>query len=233
MEHILVVEDDPSISDWLCDYLSHNGYQVSVADRGDYAVELIAEDKPDLVLLDILLPEKNGFDVCKEVREFYDAPILMITACGEEADEVKGLELGADDYLAKPIRLRALLARIQSLLRRDHSATEALHILEFGNSRLDARSRTVTIGDADMSISINEFNLLWQLASNAGNVISRDSLIHQLRGFGYDGFDRTIDIRVSRLRKKLNDQPSCPFAIKTIWGEGYVFVTDTRSELPE
>lgn len=226
MEHILVVEDDPSISEWICDYLTHHGYEVSVADRGDTAVDLIAEDKPDLVLLDILLPEKNGFDVCREVRAFYNAPILMITACSEEADEVKGLELGADDYLAKPIRLRALLARIQMLLRRDQSHTAALQVLEFGNSRLDARSRTVTIGEAEVSISTNEFNLLWQLASNAENVVSRDALIQQLRGFGYDGLDRTIDIRVSRLRKKLNDQPDCPFEIKTIWGEGYVFVID-------
>lgn len=225
MEHILIVEDDPSISEWLCDYLTNHGFQVSVADRGDYAVDLIAEDNPDLVLLDILLPEKNGFDVCKEVRAFYNAPILMITACSEEADEVRGLELGADDYMTKPIRLRALLARIQMLLRRDQSQSETLNVLEFGHSRLDAISRTVTIGDAEMSISINEFNLLWQLASCAGVVVSRDALVKQQRGFGYDGFDRTIDIRISRLRKKLNDLPSCPFEIKTIWGEGYVFVT--------
>ena len=177
-------------------------------------------------MLDILLPKKNGFDVCKEVRAYYDAPILMITACSEEADEVKGLELGADDYMTKPLRLRALLARIQMLLRRNQSNNEALQILEFGNSRLDARSRTVTIGETEMSISTNEFNLLWQLASRAGAVVSRDALIQQLRGFDYDGFDRTVDIRISRLRKKLNDQPCCPFEIRTIWGEGYVFVTN-------
>jgi len=125
--HILVVEDDQSISEWICDYLIGHGYEVSIADRGDIAVDLIAEDKPDLVLLDILLPEKNGFDVCKEVRAFYDAPILMITACSQEADEVKGLELGADDYITKPVRLRALLARIQILLKRDVSNTDANH----------------------------------------------------------------------------------------------------------
>jgi len=135
VNHILVVEDDPSISEWICDYLSKHGYEVSVADRGDLAIDQIAEDKPDLVLLDILLPEKNGFDVCKEVRSFYDAPILMITACGEEADEVKGLELGADDYMTKPLRLRALLARIQMLLKRYQSNNEAQQILDFGNFR--------------------------------------------------------------------------------------------------
>ena len=134
------------------------------------------------------------------------------------------MNLGADDYIAKPVRLRALLARIQILLKRNQPNTEALQILEFGESRLDARSRTVTLGKVNMPISTNEFDLLWQLASRVGTVVSRDELIQKLRGFGYNGFDRTIDIRVSRLRKKLVDQPSCPFEIKTVWGEGYVFM---------
>lgn len=224
MPHILVVEDDPSISEWISDYLTGHGYEVTVANRGDMAVELIEEDKPDLVLLDILLPEKNGFDVCKEVRAFYDAPILMITACAQEADEVKGLELGANDYITKPVRLRALLARIQMLLRPQRSINGRLEVLEFGNARLDARSKSVTIDNAEMPISTNDFDLLWQLATRIGSVVSRDALIQQLRGFDYNGFDRTIDNRVSRLRKKLNDQPDCPFEIKTIWGEGYLFV---------
>jgi len=226
VEHILVVEDDPSISDWICDYLTAHDFEVTIANQGDIAVELIKEDKPDLVLLDILLPEKNGFEVCKEVRTFYDAPILMITACSQEADEVKGLELGADDYITKPVRLRALLARIQLLLKRGHSSKDTLQILEFGNARLDARSRTVTIDETEMPISSNEFDLLWQLASRVGSVVSREALVQQLRGFGYDGFDRTIDIRVFRLRKKISDQPDCPFKIKTIWGEGYLFDVD-------
>jgi len=224
--HILVVEDDPSISEWICNYLSNHGYEVSVANQGDTAVDLIAEDKPDLVLLDILLPEKNGFDVCQEVRTFYDAPILMITACSQEADEVRGLELGADDYITKPVRLRALLARIQILLKRNESSSAPLRVLEFGASRLDARSRTATIDNVKIPLSTNEFDLLWQLASSIGCVVRREALIQQLRGFGYDGFDRTIDIRISRLRKKLSDIPNCPFEIKTIWGEGYLFVTE-------
>lgn len=225
--HILVVEDDQSISEWISDYLNGHGFEVSVADRGDIAVDLIAEDNPDLVLLDILLPEKNGFNVCKEVRAFYSGPILMITACSQEADEVRGLELGADDYINKPVRLRALLARIQILLKKNSSSAESLQVLEFGNSRLDAKSRTVTIDDSEISVSTNEFDLLWQLASRIGSVVSRDALIQQLRGFGYDGFDRTIDIRVSRLRKKINNHPNCPFQIKTIWGEGYLFVVES------
>ncbi len=224
MPHILVVEDDKSISEWICDYLTTHGFEVSVADRGDMAVQLIAEDKPDLVLLDILLPGKNGFEVCKEVRAFYDAPILMITACNQEADEVKGLELGADDYITKPLRLRALLARIQILLKKDNVNAEPLQVLEFGTARLDARSQTITINNKELPTSSNEFDLLWLLASRIGSVVSRDSLIQQLRGFGYDGLDRTVDNRVSRLRKKINNEPDCPFHIKTIWGKGYLFV---------
>jgi len=226
VEHILVVEDDPSISEWVSDYLTGHGYEVSVANRGDVAVELIAEDKPDLVLLDIMLPEKNGFDVCKEVGTFYDAPILMITACGEEADEVKGLEFGADDYITKPVRLRALLARIKALLRREKSEKDTSQVLEFGDVRIELWSRTATINKKEIALSTNEFDLIWLLASQSGNVVSRDDLVSQLRGLNYDGLDRSIDNRVSRLRKKINELPDCPFEIKTIWGKGYLFVCD-------
>lgn len=224
MAHILVVEDDPSIAGWISDYLIKHGFEISIADRGDMAVELINDDKPDLVLLDILLPQKNGFEVCKEVRAFYNAPILMITACGDEEDEVKGLELGADDYITKPVRLRALKARIDSLLNRKPSNNETIQVLEFGNARIDARSRTVAIDNSVVPLSSNDFDLLWQLAANVGSVVDREALIQQIRGYDYDGFDRTVDNRVSRLRRKLNDQPHCPFEIKTIWGKGYQFI---------
>lgn len=224
MSHILVVEDDRSISEWIAEYLTNHGFQVSVANRGDIAVELIEEDHPDLVLLDILLPEKNGFEVCKEVRTFYSAPILMITACSSEADEVKGLELGADDYVTKPVRLPSLLARINALLRRKNLDNEGPKVHIFGNGRIDSLTRTVSINDIDVSITSNEFDVIWELASQAGNVVSREELVRLLRGFDYDGFDRAIDLRVSRLRKKLNKQPKPPFEIKTVWGKGYIFV---------
>lgn len=227
MEHILVVEDDSSISKWVSDYLIGHGFEVSVANRGDVAVELIAEDQPDLVLLDIMLPEKSGFEICKEVRAFYKAPILMVTACGEEADEVKGLECGADDYITKPVRLRALLARIKVLLRKDKIENDASHLLKYGTAKIDSLARTVTIDNHEVALSSNEFDLIWQLACQAGNVISREELIRQLRGFDYDGVDRSIDNRVSRLRKKINNLPNCPFSIKTIWGKGYLFVSNT------
>jgi len=196
VEHILVVEDDPSISEWVSDYLTGHGYEVSVANRGDVAVELITEDQPDLVLLDIMLPEKNGFEVCREVRAFYNAPILMITACSEEADEVKGLEYGADDYITKPVRLRALLARIKVLLRRDNNGHYASEVLTYGSAQINSVAKTLTINNKEVVLSTNEFELLWQLAFQAGMVISREELVRQLRGLDYDGVDRTIDNRL-------------------------------------
>lgn len=224
-EHILVVEDDASLSAWICDYLSDHGFQVSVANRGDVAVELIESDRPDLVLLDIMLPEKNGFEVCKEVRQFYSCPILMMTACTEDADEILGLELGADDYLNKPIKPRVLLARIKALLRRG-SEPDHTQVRTFGSLRIDATSKTVSVDGEVLGISANEFDVLWLLASQAGQVVSRTELVSSLRGIDYDGFDRSIDIRISRLRKKLADNPTQPYKIKTVWGKGYLFAGD-------
>jgi len=226
VEHILVVEDDASIAEWISDYLSHHEYQVSVANRGDIAVELIKEDKPDLVLLDIMLPHKNGFDVCKEVRAFFHGPILVMTACNEETDEILALELGADDYINKPVKLRVMLARVKALLRRGNIEEQKLSTLIFGSLQIDSTSKTVTIEGKTISVSSNEFDVLWLLASQADQVMSRNDLVSQLRGFAYDGFDRSVDIRISRLRKKLNDSSENPYKIKTIWGKGYLFVGD-------
>ncbi len=226
-EHILVVEDDESLAEWISDYLTDHGYLVTISNRGDTAVELISTDLPDLVVLDIMLPVKNGFDVCKEVRAFYSSPILMMTACDEEADEVLGLELGADDYIAKPVKPRVLLARIKALLRRG-AAIKNVDVRQytFGDFSIDEESKTVMIGKELINISSNEFDVLWLLASQAGSVISRTDLVSQLRGIDYDGFDRSIDIRISRLRRKLSDDSSKPYKIKTVWGKGYLFAAD-------
>ncbi|SMF08490.1 two-component system, OmpR family, response regulator RstA [Alteromonadaceae bacterium Bs31] len=226
MENILVVEDDASLSEWISDYLTDHGYQVTVANRGDTAIELIESDMPDLVLLDIMLPEKDGFEVCKEVRRFYPSPILMMTACSEESDEILGLELGADDYINKPVRPRVLLARIKALLRRNDEGSSQTMIRNFGALKIDSKSKTVSYEDAPISLSSNEFDVLWLLASQAGNVVSRTELVSELRGIEYDGFDRSIDIRVCRIRKKLKDDPNNPRRIKTIRGKGYLFTED-------
>ena len=224
-QHIMVVEDDTSLAEWIVDYLVSHGYLVTMANRGDKAIELIKEDKPDLVVLDIMLPEKDGFEVCREVRQYFDNPILMLTARHEEVDEVRGLEIGADDYLGKPVKPAVLLARIKVLLRRNQSQNLESR-RQFGQLLIDEVSRTVTLNDEIVPLSSHEFELLWLLASNAGTIMNREELVAQMRGIDYDGFDRSIDISISRLRKKLSDNPGKPRRIKTIRGKGYLLATD-------
>lgn len=224
--HVMVVEDDASLADWVGDYLLDNGYDISLSDRGDEAINLIKIDDPDIVILDINLPVKSGFEVCREVREFYHKPILMLTARGEESDEVTGIECGANDYLIKPVRPKALLARVNALLKRNDTAPVEAHIREFGGFRIDAESRSVYLEEQVVDLSSHEFNLLWLLTENAGEVLSRDDIVSKMRGIEYDGFNRSVDILISRLRKKLHDDSSKPKKIKTVWGKGYMFATD-------
>jgi len=228
--HIMLVEDDQSLAQWFSDYLTDHDYEVSLANRGDVAIELILSDQPDMVILDIMQPVKDGFDICQAVRPNYHGPILMMTARDNETDEILGLELGADDYLIKPVQPRVLLSRIKALFRRASSTPivqpDDENILQFGRFTINANSRTTLLNNEKMPISSNEFDVLWQLASSADNVVSRQALVTQRRGFEYDGFDRSIDILVSRIRKKLGDDASNPFRIKTVWGKGYLFVKD-------
>ncbi|MFK7857375.1 MAG: response regulator [Granulosicoccus sp.] len=223
LDHILVVEDDASLAQWIADYLTENNYQVSIANRGDVAIQLVEEDIPDLVILDVNLPEVDGFEVCKTIRTFYANPVLMLTARGDEHDEVNGLGVGANDYLIKPVRPKALLARLQALLRHDSAALSCLNL---GQLRIDADTRSVRLSDQALRLSSNEFDLLWLLASHAGEVMSREDIVSQMRGIEYDGFDRSIDILVSRVRKKLSDDSTHPFLIKTVRGKGYLFAHD-------
>lgn len=229
-KHIMLVEDDMSLAEWFGDYLGEQGYLVTVANRGDVAIELIGSDQPDLVILDIMLPVKDGFEVCQAIRPFYHGPILMMTARDHETDEVLGLELGADDYVVKPVKPRVLLSRIKALFRRISSADIApepdQNKITFGKLTIDANSRTTTLAGAKVAISSNEFDVLWQLAQAADTLVSRKALVIERRGIDYDGFDRSIDILISRIRKKLGDDASNPYRIKTVWGKGYLFVKD-------
>ncbi len=225
----MLVEDDISLAKWIVDYLTSQGYLVTLATRGDEAVHLIKSDNPDLVILDITLPVMNGFDICKEVRSYYHRPILMMTARNDETDEIKGLEMGADDYVTKPVRPKALLARVNALLRRtnqDYNNGQQKSILNFGQLSIDSQSRTTNLNGKAVAVSSNEFDVLWILANKAGETVSREALVQELRGIEYDGFDRSTDILISRLRKKLHDNASTPYRIKTIWGKGYLFATD-------
>ena len=228
-KHILVVEDDTSLAEWISDYLLDHGYGVTVASQGDFALEMIADEMPDLVLLDVMMPVKNGFDVCKEARAFYTGPILFMTACVEDGDEIRGLDAGADDYLTKPIRPQVLFARIKALLRRVSDEEQKLQLV-FDSLVLNATAKSVTIDKQPLDLNANEFDVLWLLALKAGTIVSRNELVAQLRGIEYDGLDRSVDIRISRLRKKLQEALSQPYKVKTIRGKGYLFCRDEAEQ---
>ena len=225
-QSILVVEDDDRLAHMMATSLNKAGYEAQVETNGTAAVERIRRDCPDLVVLDIMLPGADGFTVCKKVREFYNNPILMVTALGSDEEHIQGLEAGADGYLIKPVRLPILQARVQNLLKRLQPSESAKEqSIDFGPLHVDPKRRSVTLGDNPIKISTGEFDLLWLLASHEGIVMSRDDLCRALRGIDYDGIDRSIDMRVSKLRQKLKNYPEIPVIIKTIHGHGYLFVS--------
>ncbi len=224
-ERILLVEDDERLASITAEYLTKNNFDVKIEGRGDAAEERIVREAPDLVILDVMLPGKDGFEVCKAVRDKYAGIILMLTARDEDYDQILGLELGADDYIAKPAQPRVLLARIKALLRRNHAsdwATDA-ETLQFGAFKISQQTRSATLNQENIDLTTAEFDLLWLMATHAGSVLSRDDLLQELRGIGFDGLDRSIDARISRLRRKLNDDPDNPKRIKTVRGKGYLF----------
>ena len=227
---ILLVEDDTRLADLTAVYLRKNDFEVTIEERGDTAEARILNDNPELVILDVMLPGKDGFEVCKAVRERYKGVILMLTARDEDLDQILGLELGADDYLAKPVQPRLLLARIKALLRRTPGIASGEPVeqgddaeLSFGKFRISQATRSTHLGDEIIDLTTAEFDLLWLLAKHAGNILSRDDLLQELRGIGFDGLDSSIDARISRLRRKLGDDPENPTRIKTVRGKGYLF----------
>ena len=229
MEHygtILLVEDDISLANWVAEYLIEQGYQTTICQRGDLVVEQVRKTNPDLVLLDIMLPGQDGLSVCRDLRHFYQAPIIMLTARDDEMDEVIGLEVGASDYMMKPVRPRALLARIKAALRSKTDTHEAANseLISVGKLSINTESRTVYLANDEVHISSAEYLLLNYLASNAGQVVSRDAVFKATKGREYDGLDRSVDVLISSLRKKFNDDPQHPEKIKTIWGKGYLLV---------
>ena len=226
---ILLIEDDERLAKLTAEYLRKNEFEVAIEGRGDTAEARILKEDPDLVILDIMLPGKDGFEVCRAVRSQYKGVILMLTARDEDLDQILGLELGADDYITKPVPPRLLLARIKALLRRAPASGEGglpadeTDELEFGNFRISQATRSASLGDDIIDLTTAEFDLLWLLARHAGNILSRDDLLQELRGIGFDGLDRSIDARISRLRRKLGDDPENPTRIKTVRGKGYLF----------
>jgi len=219
---ILMVEDNAAFAGMVKEFLEPHGFRVSVERRGDGAAERILSDPPDLVLLDILLPGMDGLSVCRHVRSRYPGPILMLTSLDEEVDEVTGLQTGADDYVIKPIRPQVLLARIRNLLARVSQRGARAGSIDLGEIVVDSASRSVRKGGETIILSSAEFDLLYFLAQHAGSVVTRDEIYRNLRGMEYDGLDRTMDVRIARLRAKLGDDARAARLIKRVRGEGYL-----------
>jgi two-component system OmpR family response regulator/two-component system response regulator RstA len=227
LTRILLIEDDVPLASLISEYLRGHDFTVDVELRGDNGAQRILRDRPDLVILDVLLPGLNGMDVCRQVREQFTGLILMLTARDDDIDQIVGLELGADDYVKKPIEPRLLLARIRALLRRaDPQAAPDTKRMTFGTFSIDQAARRVTLNGTPIDLTTLEFDLLWTLASAAGTVLTREAIFASLRGIEYDGLDRSIDLGISRLRARLNDTTNPPTKIKTVRGKGYLFVRD-------
>ena len=224
---VLLVEDDLRLAELVSRYLDSQGFRMAIVSRGDQVVELVHRDNPDLVILDLGLPGQDGLTICKQLRPAYTNPILILTARDNDIDHVLGLELGADDYVIKPVEPRVLLARVNALLRRSKPPVPAAgKTLTFGRLAINIVSRVVKWDGKSITLSRNEFDLLVHLANHAGEIQSREVLFKSLYNRDYDGLDRMLDIRISRLRKKLGDDAENPERIKTIWGQGYLFVPD-------
>ncbi|WP_136474952.1 response regulator transcription factor [Pseudomonas sp. DG56-2] len=229
---VLIVEDDQRLADLTREYLQANGFEVEVEGDGAKAAARIIAEQPDLVILDLMLPGEDGLSICRKVRQQFSGPILMLTARSDDLDQVQGLDLGADDYVCKPVRPRLLLARINALLRRAEPAeNEPVQCLQFGPLRVDNVLREAWLQDNGIELTSAEFDLLWLLVSNAGRTLSREEIFTSLRGVGYDGQDRSIDVRISRIRPKIGDDPEHPRMIKTIRSKGYLFVREAAEAM--
>jgi DNA-binding response OmpR family regulator len=221
-ELVLVVDDEKTLVKALSFNLEKEGFRVEQAYDGEEALEKVFELKPDIVVLDLMLPEVDGFEVCRRIRKKLDVPIIMLTARSEDIDKVLGLELGADDYLTKPFNSRELVARIKAILRRSTVRDEeSKKQIQIGNLHIDLLQHRVRLNGNDISLTSKEFALLSFLASNAGNVYSREQLLEQVWGYDYYGDVRTVDVHIRHLREKLEQDPGNPDLIITVWGTGY------------
>jgi DNA-binding response OmpR family regulator len=221
-ERVLLVEDDVRLAGMVSEYLGAAGFEVATVAGGVAALERLARQPYDAVVLDLTLPDMDGLEVCRRLRARWDTPVLMLTARGEPMDRVVGLEIGADDYLAKPFEPRELLARLRALLRRAHAPVRA-SVLRFGRLEIDRDARTVRLDGAERPLTSLQYELLVVLAQNAGRVLSRDALMDLTKGQPLEAFDRSIDVHVSRIRAAIEDDPKKPRRLITVRGAGYVF----------
>lgn len=228
-KRLLLIEDDTRLSMLMSEFLGQQGFTVKTLLDGRKLSETMLSFVPDVVVLDIMLPSDDGFFLCQQLRKTYKGALLFLTAKSSDFDHVLGLELGADDYVIKPVEPRVLLARIQALLRRNERTPAPgpqATTITFGNLTLNKQSRQVILHKQDIFLTSHEFDMLWMLASHPAQLVHRDKLYTELIGREYDGLDRSADVRISRIRKKLQDNPQNPFKIKTIWGKGFYFVPD-------
>jgi DNA-binding response OmpR family regulator len=219
---VLIIDDDERLNTLLTEYLSRFGYSVRSAKHPEAGLRAMRADPPDLLILDVMLPEMDGLAVCRKVRETSRVPIIMLTARGDVADRIVGLELGADDYLPKPFEPRELVARIQAVLRR--GSQDAIDIVRVGSVEVNFTTRLARVAGRELSLTTAEFELLGFLARNPGRVLSRERIMEGTHGINWAAFDRSIDVLISRLRQKLGDDPRQPAFIRTVRGVGYSFV---------
>ena len=224
MYKVLIADDNKQIVSILSEYCKKNNFIVSTVFNGEDALKEVEENKFDIVLLDVMMPKKDGFDVCREVRKFSNVPIIMITARGEDYEKIMGLEIGADDYIVKPFSPGEIIARINAILRRiTPKNDESAKIFTFDNLEIDLNNFTVKINDEIISFTKKEIEILWTLATNQNKVFTRENLLDLIWGFDYFGESRTVDTHIKRLRAKLDNYKHEKWNIKTIWGVGYKF----------
>lgn len=231
MNKIVFVEDEPEVGQLIAAYLGRHDMEVIVEPRGDRAQAVIMREQPDLVLLDIMLPGKDGMTLCRDLRAQWNGPIVLLTSLDSDMNHILSLEMGANDYILKTTPPAVLLARLRLHLRQHAAASgEAFalaltphKVMTFGTLSIDPVNRQVMLGGAEVSLSTADFDLLWELATHAGQIMDRDALLKNLRGVSYDGLDRSVDVAISRLRKKLLDNATEPFRIKTVRNKGYLF----------
>jgi two-component system, OmpR family, phosphate regulon response regulator OmpR len=220
-ERILLIEDDPRLARMVADYLSGAGFRVAHAATGTSGIAMASRDNFDALVLDLMLPDIDGLEVCRQIRAKHRTPILMLTARGDAMDRIIGLEMGADDYLPKPFEPRELLARLRAILRRAQTAPSAT--LRFGRLEIDKDAREIRIDGQPRTLTAHQFDIVTALAERAGRVLSRDALFDIVKGESLEAFDRSIDVHISRIRSALEDNPKKPRRVLTVRGAGYVF----------
>ena len=224
MYKVLIADDNKQIVSILSEYCKKNNFTVSTVFDGETALKEIEENEFDIILLDVMMPKKDGFDVCRQVRSFSNVPIIMITARGEDYEKIMGLEIGADDYIVKPFSPGEIIARINAILRRIMPKNdESEKIFTFDNLEIDLNNFTVKVNDEIISLTKKEIEILWTLATNQNKVFTRENLLDLIWGFDYFGESRTVDTHIKRLRAKLDNYEHKKWNIKTIWGVGYKF----------